>query len=168
MPDTLRLAGALVPGHTHREGDLLDVSHGSLVGITADQHHPRSHDQGDHTGTVGVIDLPIASLSVSGSLPAPGSGVHDFLIDGFAAGTIKELRATVKTAPTVNTTFRVMRNGAQVATVTINAGATESATTGLSVSCTAQDNYTLDITAGNGSGENALVRVIAAVGVRAS
>jgi hypothetical protein len=162
------MAGALVPGHTHGEDDLLDVSHGSLVGITADQHHPRSHDQSDHAGSVGVIDLPVASLSVSGVLPGPADDIHDFLIDGFAAGTITEVRATVKTAPTVDTIFRVMRNGVQVATVTIAEGQTEGATTGLAVSCSAQDNYTLDITAGGGSGSNALVRVIAAVVVRAS
>src|SRR3989304_2419956 len=41
MPDTLRMAGALVPGHSHREQDLLDVSHESLVGVSGDPHHPR-------------------------------------------------------------------------------------------------------------------------------
>jgi hypothetical protein len=168
MPEALRMAGALVPGHTHGEGDLLDVSHGSLVGVGADQHHPRSHGQADHTGTVGVIDMPVASLSVSGTLPSPGDNVHDFLVDGFAGGTIRELRATMKTAPTANTTFRVMRSGAEVATVTVSAGQSEGATTGLSVACGAQDNYTLDLTAGDGSGENALVRVIATVNVRAT
>src|SRR3990170_3549793 len=120
MPDSLRMAGALVVGHT--------------------------------------VDLPVASLSVSGTLPGAGNNVHDFLLDGFAGGTIKELRATVKIAPAVDTTFRVMKNGSQVATVTVSAGQTEGATTGLSVSCAAQDNYTLDITAGGGSGASALVR----------
>jgi len=115
-----------------------------------------------------TVDLPVASLSVSGTLPAAGSNVHDFVVDGFAGGTIKELRATMKTVPTTSTTFRVMRNGIAVGTVTVPAGQTEGATTGLSVQASAQDNYTLDITTGGGSGANALVRVIAAIRVGAS
>src|SRR3989304_4058656 len=42
-----------------------------------------------------TVDLPIASLSVSGTRPAAGSNVHAFVVDGFAGGTIKELRATL-------------------------------------------------------------------------
>lgn len=146
-----------------------DDANDQLAERTADlELAPPAHGSGYHSGTIGYIRVPIATLSISGTMPAIGNNVHDFMVEAPADGTIETLRATMKTAPTADTTFRVMRAGVQVSTVTVLNGATEGITSALSVATTAGDNFTLDITAGNASGTNAVVRAIAKVAVTAT
>lgn len=62
-------------------------------------------------------------------------------------GTFTNLFARVKTAPTGQAlTGRVNKNGTQVATFSIAAGALNATVSGLSVTCLAGDYFTLDVT----------------------
>lgn len=147
MPDALRMAGALVPGHTHGEEDLLDVSHDSLVGVGADQHHPRSHGSADHAGTIGKR-FASALWYVDGELAVgDGQGATPYLEDSVDKVRI---RAAVDTAPTGSAIVAEVSHStdrsswAVVGTVTIAAGATTGVTE-LSAGTLAAGWYRLDV-----------------------
>jgi len=131
MPDTLRMAGALVPGHTHREQDLLDVSHESLVGVTGDQHHPRSHGGADHAGTIGKRLASILWYIDGEVAVGDGQGPTPYLEE-----TVDKIRirAALDTAPSgapviAEVNHSTDRSGwTVVGTVTIAAGATTGVT----------------------------------------
>jgi len=147
MPDTLRMAGALVPGHTHREQDLLDVSHESLVGVTGDQHHPRSHGEADHAGTIGKRLASVLWYIDGDVAVGDGQGATPYLED--SVDKIR-IRAAVDTAPTgsaliAEVSHSTDRSGwTAVGTVTIAAGATTGVTE-LSAGSLAPGWYRLDV-----------------------
>jgi hypothetical protein len=141
------MAGALVPGHTHRGQDLLDVSHESLVGVSGDQHHPRSHGSADHAGTIGKRFASVLWY-VDGELAVgDGQGATPYLEDSVDKVRI---RAAVDTAPTGLALIAEVSHSTDrstwvvVGTVTIAAGAT-TGVTALSAGSLAPGWYRLDV-----------------------
>lgn len=153
MPDTLRMAGALVPGHTHREQDLLDVSHESLVGVSGDQHHPRTHGEADHAGTIGKRFAALLWYLDGEVTVGDGQGATPYLEDSVDKVRI---RAALDTAPSggdlvVEVNHSADRSGwTVVGTVTINSGQTTGVTE-LLAGTLAAGWYRLDIDTVNGS-----------------
>jgi hypothetical protein len=147
MPDALRMAGALVPGHTHGEEDLLDISHDSLVGVSTDQHHPRSHGSSDHAGTVGKRLASILWYVDGDIAVGDGQGATPYLED-----TVDKvrIRAAADTAPAGAGLIAEVNHSTDrsawtpVGTVTIAAGTTTGATE-LSAGTLAPGWYRLDV-----------------------
>jgi hypothetical protein len=105
-------------------------------------------------------------LGVAGTLPsATANDTADFTICVPWNMTLKRLKATVKSAPSSNTTFQVRR--ATVSTfsnyfgsVTINSSAIEGAADPSDADVNEGDLLQISITAGGGSGSNAAVEII--------
>jgi len=107
---------------------------------------------------------PLVSLSVSGTLPGPCEDIGDFGVESYDEGTIIELTADFKEAPEADTIFQVRYDGGVIGTVTVLAGELRGSTTGLSVSIVARLLFKLDIIAGDGSGQSALIRALGHTG----
>lgn len=79
--------------HSHASSGLQggQIGHGSLTGVSADQHHPQGHTQADHTGTGAT------STQAFGDATADGTGTKPAAIDhkhGFPAlGTTPSTQA---------------------------------------------------------------------------
>jgi hypothetical protein len=156
MPDSLRMAGALVPGHTHGEEDLLDVSHDSLVGVGADQHHPQSHGQGDHAGVIGEVPFQAVVLLDD---TATGTNKGRWRVSPPAgAGTVTVFKhravngADANTNTTTQMVFDVNLNGVSKGTVGIASGAASGDADVSDYTLSDGDRITIDKDSGNDEG----------------
>lgn len=157
MPDTLRMAGALVPGHTHGEDDLLDVSHGSLVGVTADQHHPRSHGSPDHSGIIGEVPFQAVILLDDTATGANKGRWKVSLPAGAGTVTVFKHRAVngrdANTNVSASMSFDVNLNGVSKGVVTIGSGASSGDADVTDYTISDGDRITIDKDSGPNEGD---------------
>lgn len=157
MPDTLRMAGALVAGHTHGEEDLLDVSHGSLVGVSADQHHARSHGSGDHAGVIGEAPFQAVILLDDTATGANKGRWKVSLPAGAGTVTVFKHRAVngkdANSSVSAGMTFDVNLNGASKGAVAIASGASSGDADVTDYTISDGDRITIDKDSGPDEGD---------------